>query len=53
MHLWPVDATGHDLHRVVMLTVGTYRLEATIMGEEHPVPATEGVVGERFPKRLE
>jgi len=48
MHRRPVDATGDDLHRVGMPPVGTDGFEPAVMCQEHPVPAAEGVVGQRF-----
>jgi hypothetical protein len=47
MHRRSVDPAGDDLHRVGMSPVGTDGLEASVMCQEHPVPAAEGLVGQR------
>ena len=47
MHRRSVDPAGDDLHRVGMSPVGPDGLEASVMCQEHPVPAAEGLVGQR------
>ena len=50
MYRGPVKAAGNDLHRLGVLSVGPDGFQPTIMGQEHPMPAVQCLMGQRLCK---
>ncbi|MPL92948.1 hypothetical protein SDC9_39072 [bioreactor metagenome] len=46
----PVEAARNDLHRLGVASVGPDGFQPAVMGQEHPMPAVQCLMGQRLCK---